>query len=327
MITKLFVKNKDGIEYTLDNEGIQSKNENQDIELSDIQNTLNFLRTSLNFIKSKVQINDVTVDNSGTAINDPESNINISSEIQSSTGKQSFTAKSILMTDSTVTNTHVDLISEDDVSIANLQTTGELAKKVSNAGISINSKSGDVIINSGTYGQNGYNAIEIGLAGTSAPKSVSIKDIDFTSVMSNNAILIFNTADNAIINIENCHFNSVSNVVRLSNRDNVHVTLNIKNCTVDHWDTNPTWAGMIILENYTDKTAEAIQENNRFSPEKITINIENCTGPYGKIVPVDDLSTICGTKNAETQVIYLCNDAGQSNVSYDSSVYPTINIL
>ena len=43
MITKLFVKNKDGIEYTLDNEGIQSKNENQDIELSDIQNTLNFL--------------------------------------------------------------------------------------------------------------------------------------------------------------------------------------------------------------------------------------------------------------------------------------------
>lgn len=324
MISNLYVKSN-GKEYTLDNEGIQSKDTEQDIKLTDIQATLNFLKTALNFIKSSLSIQEAEVDNSGTAVQ-TEDDLNISTAISSKTGKQSFVAKSILMTDSEIANTHVDLNASENICIANLNTTGTLAKSISNAGMSLNPASGEVVINGGNYAQNGYNAIEIGLNSKSVPKSVSIKDIDFTSTMSNNAILIFNTADNAVINIENCHFNSVSNVVRLSNRDNVHVTLNIKNCTIDHWDTNDMYAGMVILEDYTNKTAESITTANLFGPDKVTINIENCTGPYGKIKPVKDIGLICGTRNHETQVIYVCQDHGDYCLPYDAEKYPTINI-
>lgn len=324
MISNLYVKSN-GKEYTLDNEGIHTKEEEQDIKLTDIQTTLNFLKTSLNFIKSSLSIEEAHVDNSGTAVQTAD-DLNISTVIKSNTGKQSFIAKSILMTDSKIESTHVDLNSTENICIANLNTSGTLAKSISNAGMSLNPISGEVIINGGNYAQDGYNAIEIGLNSKSAPKHVSIKDVDFSSSMSNNAILIFNTADNAVIDIENCHFASVSNVVRLSNRDNVHLTLNIKNCTIDHWDTDDTYAGMIILEDYTNKTLEAVEEANLFGPDKVTINIENCTGPYGKIEPVEDLSSICGTKNHETQLIYVCQDHGDYCLPYDAEKYPTINI-
>lgn len=324
MISNLYVKS-DGKEYSLDNEGIHAKDSEQDIKLTDIQYTLNFLKTALNFIKSSLSIQEAQVDNSGTAIQ-TTNDLNISTAISSKTGKQTFAAKSILMTDSEITSTHVDLNASENICIANLNTSGTLNKKVSNAGMSLNPENGEVVINGGNYKQNGYNAIEIGLNSKSVPKSVSIKDVDFSSTMSNNAILIFNTADNAVINIENCHFASVSNVIRLSNRGNVHVTLNIKNCTVDHWDTNDMWAGMVILEDYTNKTAEAIEAANLFGPDKVTINIENCTGPYGKIEHVEDISTICGTQKHETQVIYVSQDHGNYCLPYDAKKYPTITI-
>lgn len=324
MISNLYVKSN-GKEYTLDNEGIQAKDSEQDIKLTDIQATLNFLKTALNFIKSSLSIQEAQVDNTGTAVQ-TSNDLNISTTIASKTGKQAFTAKSILMTDSEITNTHVDLNASENICIANLNTSGTLAKSASNAGMSLNPVDGEVVINGGNYAQNGYNAIEIGLNPKSVPKNVSIKGIDFTSTMSNNAILIFNTADNAVINIEDCHFTSVSNVVRLSNRNNVHVTLNIKNCTVDHWDESDMWAGMVILEDYTNKTPEAIAEANLFSPEKVTINIENCTGPYGKIEPVEDISSICGTHNHETQVIYVCQDYDNNCLPYDAEKYPVITI-
>ena len=42
MISNLYVKSN-GKEYTLDNEGIHAKDTEQDIKLTDIQATLNFL--------------------------------------------------------------------------------------------------------------------------------------------------------------------------------------------------------------------------------------------------------------------------------------------
>ena len=323
MISNLYVKSN-GKEYTLDNEEIQAKNSEQDIKLTDIHTTLNFLKTALNFIKSSLHIQEAQVDNSGTAIQTTD-DLNISTTIASKTRKQFFKAKSILMTDSEITNTHVDLSTSENIYIANLNTSGNLPRSISNAGMSLNLIDGEVVINGGTYAQTGYNGIEIGLNSKSVPKNVSIKDINFGTI-SNVAILIFNTADNAVINIENCHFNSVSNAIRLSNRDNAHVTLNIKNCTVDHWDTSDKWAGMILFEDYTNKTQEAIDTANLFGPDKVTVNIENCTGPYGKIEPVEDVSTICATSNHETQLIYVCQDHGNIYLPYDATKYPTINI-
>ena len=77
----------------------------------------------MNFIKNSLSIQEAEVDNSGSAIQ-TEDDLNISTAISSKTGKQSFVAKSILMTDSEIANTHVDLNASENICIANLNTTG-----------------------------------------------------------------------------------------------------------------------------------------------------------------------------------------------------------
>ena len=47
-----------------------------------------------------------------------------------------------------------------------------------------------------------------------------VENLDFNATLSNNAILIFGTQNNAYIQIKNCHFSDVSNCVRLSNKIN-----------------------------------------------------------------------------------------------------------
>lgn len=236
-------------------------------------------------------------------------------------GTTVVSAKDLNVIQLTANDGLVKFTATEDVSIKNLTTTGNLEKSVAHAQVSINNP-GYVKITQSNINQTGYNAIEIGLKTT--PKSVIIDGINFNSALSNNAILVFGTADGGSVTISNCSFTKCSNPLRISNKNGGKVTVNIIDCEFGEWDPDPTWAGMIICQDYTSKSVEAEQANNLFSPDKVTINIVNCT-KNGEKITMTSPEAVCGTGNADTQLLYVWNSC-EETVPYSVDRYPTLNV-
>lgn len=270
----------------------------------------------LNLSKTNIVEETISAD---ANYNQPDADLVITGGDQAITEKTDIVAKSISLNQATAENAVLSTAaSSGSISIQNFSNSGDLPKSTSNAAVKLNSND-TVIINKSNFSQTGYNSVEIGLNNT-APKSISIDGLDFTAPLSNNAILIFAHAKDAVINISNCHFADVSNALRLSNRLNVPATVNIVNCTVDKWDSRDKWAGFLIMEDYTSNTAEDAIAAKRFT--NLTINFVNVKGPGGKLIKPDDVASICGTNNAAQQVIYVYHDADGEVKPYSSGLYP-----
>ena len=243
------------------------------------------------------------------------------------TGTTTVEGKSIEVKQLTANNATTVFKTEGDVTMKNLTTTGDLPKATANAQVRI--ISGDYVrITDSAINQTGYNAIEIGLgtkAGPSATKSIVIDNVKFNSTLTNNAISIFATEDGSVITISNCTFTKCSNPVRLSNATGGKVTINLVNCEFTEWDSDPAWAGILIMQDYTSGSAEAIQTNNLFGPDKVTINVINCTHAGEKIVAPANIADVCGTNDAATQLFYIWSNE-EGLVAYDADRYPVINI-
>lgn len=248
-------------------------------------------------------------------------------DIQTDTDKFVVSAKAVELKDVKSQNNTVILNSQGDVTISGMENSGTLERTVSNSQISLQSPEYVKITNS-SLKQGGYNVVEIGLSKTvTPPKNVLIDNVDFGTV-SNNAILVFGMQDNGVVTVSNCHFDSVSNAVRYSNRTNAkNVTFNFVNCTCDKWDTDPTWAGFFMCQDYTSGTVEKEVENNLFAPEKVKVNFINCTGPKGKIntntygAPAD----FSATGDKDTQLVYVWNSFGKT-VAYNPEKYPEVTL-
>lgn len=242
-------------------------------------------------------------------------------------GTTTVEGKSIEVKELTTNNATTIFKTEGDVTMKNLTTTGDLPKATANAQVRI--VSGDYVrITDSAIDQTGYNAIEIGLgtgSGPMATKSITIDNVKFNSTLSNNAILIFATEDGSVVTISNCTFKKCSNPVRLSNAKGGKVTLNLVNCEFTEWDSDNLWAGIVIMQDYTSGSVEAIQANNLFGPDKVTINLINCTHAGEKITMPEDIATVCGTNDAATQLFYIWSNE-EGLVAYDASRYPVINI-
>lgn len=270
----------------------------------------------LNLSKTNIVEETISAD---ANYNQPDADLVITGGDQAITEKTDIVAKSISLNQATAENAVLSAVaSSGSISMQNFSNSGDLPKSTSNAAVKLNSND-TVIINKSNFDQTGYNSVEIGLNNT-APKSISIDGLDFTAPLSNNAILIFAHAKDAVINISNCHFADVSNALRLSNRLNVPATVNIVNCTVDKWDSRDKWAGFLIMEDYTSNTAEDAIAAKRFT--NLTINFVNVKGPGGKLIKPDDVASICGTSNAAQQVIYVYHDADDEVKPYSSGLYP-----
>lgn len=270
----------------------------------------------LNLSKTNIVEETISAD---ANYNQPDADLVITGGDQAITEKTDIVAKSISLNQATAENAVLSAVaSSGSISMQNFSNSGDLPKSTSNAAVKLNSND-TVIINKSNFSQTGYNSVEIGLNNT-APKSISIDGLDFTAPLSNNAILIFAHAKDAVINISNCHFADVSNALRLSNRLNVPATINIVNCTVDKWDSRDKWAGFLIMEDYTSSTAEDAIAAKRFT--NLTINFVNVKGPGGKLIKPDDVASICGTSNAAQQVIYVYHDADDEVKPYSSGLYP-----
>ena len=302
-------------------------------DVAGLSNTLEALNATVQILQSKVDVltktntEVVSVDGSAGELKDSSKDYIVSGSINENAeivGK-SISLKSIKVSD----NARLKL-NAGDVEAKDLNISGSFPKANGNTVISVNNAEFIVFKDMVFDASEVYNGIEIGLASNSVlPKNILFDNCKFQGEFSNNAILVFGTQDNAIITLNNCYFEKISNALRLSNKSNASgVVVNINNCTVDQWDTRAPWQGFLICEDYTNKTEEEVNANNLFGDGKITVNFNNLVHAGVKINPADPAS-VCGTKN-ESQVVMVCQDAvagpeGDYCLSYDATKFPVVS--
>lgn len=302
-------------------------------DVAGLSNTLEALNATVQILQSKVDVltktntEVVSVDGSAGELKDSSKDYIVSGSINENAeivGK-SISLKSIKVSD----NARLKL-NAGDVEAKDLNISGSFPKANGNTVISVNNAEFIVFKDMVFDASEVYNGIEIGLASSSVlPKNILFDNCKFQGEFSNNAILVFGTQDNAIITLNNCYFEKISNALRLSNKSNASgVVVNINNCTVDQWETRAPWQGFLICEDYTNKTEEEVNANNLFGDGKITVNFNNLVHAGVKINPADPAS-VCGTKN-ESQVVMVCQDAvagpeGDYCLSYDAAKFPVVS--
>lgn len=302
-------------------------------DVAGLSNTLEALNATVQILQSKVDVltktntEVVSVDGSAGELKDSSKDYIVSGSINENAeivGK-SISLKSIKVSD----NARLKL-NAGDVEAKDLNISGSFPKANGNTVISVNNTEFIVFKDMVFDASEVYNGIEIGLASNSVlPKNILFDNCKFQGEFSNNAILVFGTQDNAIITLNNCYFEKISNALRLSNKSNASgVVVNINNCTVDQWETRAPWQGFLICEDYTNKTEEEVNANNLFGDGKITVNFNNLVHAGVKINPADPAS-VCGTKN-ESQVVMVCQDAvagpeGDYGLSYDAAKFPVVS--
>lgn len=302
-------------------------------DVAGLSNTLEALNATVQILQSKVDVltktntEVVSIDGSAGELKDSSKDYIVSGSINKNAeivGK-SISLKSIKVSD----NARLKL-NAGDVEAKDLNISGSFPKANGNTVISVNNAEFIVFKDMVFDASEVYNGIEIGLASNSVlPKNILFDNCKFQGEFSNNAILVFGTQDNAIITLNNCYFEKISNALRLSNKSNASgVVVNINNCTVDQWETRAPWQGFLICEDYTNKTEEEVNANNLFGDGKITVNFNNLVHAGVKINPADPAS-VCGTKN-ESQVVMVCQDAvagpeGDYCLSYDAAKFPVVS--
>lgn len=302
-------------------------------DVAGLSNTLEALNATVQILQSKVDVltktntEVVSVDGSAGELKDSSKDYIVSGSINENAeivGK-SISLKSIKVSD----NARLKL-NAGDVEAKDLNISDSFPKADGNTVISVNNAEFIVFKDMVFDASEVYNGIEIGLASNSVlPKNILFDNCKFQGEFSNNAILVFGTQDNAIITLNNCYFEKISNALRLSNKSNASgVVVNINNCTVDQWETRAPWQGFLICEDYTNKTEEEVNANNLFGDGKITVNFNNLVHAGVKINPADPAS-VCGTKN-ESQVVMVYQDAvagpeGDYCLSYDAAKFPVVS--
>lgn len=302
-------------------------------DVAGLSNTLEALNATVQILQSKVDVltktntEVVSVDGSAGELKDSSKDYIVSGSINENAkivGK-SISLKSIKVSDNARLKLNAGGVEAKDLNIS-----GSFPKANGNTVISVNNAEFIVFKDMVFDASEVYNGIEIGLASNSVlPKNILFDNCKFQGEFSNNAILVFGTQDNAIITLNNCYFEKISNALRLSNKSNASgVVVNINNCTVDQWETRAPWQGFLICEDYTNKTEEEVNANNLFGDGKITVNFNNLVHAGVKINPADPAS-VCGTKN-ESQVVIVCQDAvagpeGDYCLSYDAAKFPVVS--
>ena len=330
-----------------------SSNENENKEVNNIQNTNIEQNTVLNAEQEKKlesllsqiaiienKLSDITKPNKNSV-----SNIELATEYSNPN-------TDYVITNSSVAGSAITTIYGNSVEMSNVITSANDARlSLKGKDISLNS----VKIENNTYDKTksnyvsslnnckyvtikdctispsaAYNGVEIGLSSTQLPKNVCIENCHFGGEFKNNAILIFGTENDAVINITNCTFDSVSNILRISNKTNSRgVVINIKDCVINKWDSNVANQGAIIFEDYTSNKESADIEN-LFGNGKIVVNITNLMIPDGNggVVKLDNIMDVTkrlGTKDAN-QIAYVYQDFGKGFIEFDENKYPIFNI-
>ena len=325
---------KDDVEGVVKAEDIADVAKKSDID--EVNETLNqlaskealdLIEAQVKILQNKLEVNvliDTEEKTQAGTYTDTTQDLIITGDYKlASEGTAKITTNSVTVQNNNMENTKLVVTANKDIELSNVNFVGTFD----------NTKGATMVFEKAEYvtikdtvftPESAYNGIEIGLSNANVPKAITISNCKFAGNFKNNAISIHGTQANAIINITDCEFENVSNVLRLSNRLNVeNVVINITNCSCKKWETGSKWAGMLICQDFVNKTAEAAATANVFAPNKIKVNITNFVKPDGTVLTATDMNTICGTQD-DNQVFYLY--VGGEILAYDETRYPAINI-
>ena len=281
-----------------------------------------------------------SVPQGGVTDNDKNIFVAVSTTLSSD---NAFRAKNVTINELDYDTGRIGVYTDGDATIKNVTNSGTIYKTSpsSDVGVNVHSQihveaAGRVVIADSVLNENGYNAIEIGL--TKEAKSVLIDNVTFSGTLTNNAISIYKTVNDAVVTISNCKFKEISNAIRLSNYSNTTgLVVNIVNCDFEKWEgdneVDNEYTGMILCQECTAENLAAAETENRFSPDKITINIINCR-KNGNPITFSDPSDVCGSKDAnQLMYVFAKKDVGSTNIyktfiEYeDGSRYPKLTCV
>lgn len=326
-ITLTNINIPDGVRPTVQEKSQSGPNAHKMAYLDDIQKlepTIDSLAALVQILNDKVEKLSKTdievVDGTDASLNDTTKDYVVVGDIAQTS---SITAKSVTIKNSSISDNARLSINAGDVEAKGLAISGDFPKaQGGNAVVKIN-ESDYIVFRDMTFNSNDvYNGIEIGLNSSKLPKYVLFDNCKFEGTFTNNPIIVFGTADDAIINIQNCSFDKVSNILRLSNKANTKCVVNISNCSVNQLETNPEYTGAILCQDYTSKKGEEVA-NNLFSPEKITINFKNFKVAGKELVMPTNVKDLF---EGLDKMVYLYNDT-EKVVPYEEGRFPKVNIF
>lgn len=325
-MTQFNINTPKDVRPTVQESGQSRENAHKIAYLDDIQKlepTIDSLAALVQILNDKVEKLSKTdievVDGTDASLNDTTKDYVVVGDIAQTS---SITAKSVTIKNSSISDNARLSINAGDVEVKGLAISGDFPKaQGGNAVVKIN-ESDYIVFRDMTFNSNDvYNGIEIGLNSSKLPKYVLFDNCKFEGTFTNNPIIVFGTADDAIINIQNCSFDKVSNILRLSNKANTKCVVNISNCSVNQLDTNPEYTGAILCQDYTSKGEEVA--NNLFSPEKITINFKNFNVAGKELVMPTNVQDLF---EGPDKMVYLYNDT-EEVVPYEEGRFPKVNIF
>lgn len=325
-ITLTNINIPDGVRPTVQEKSQSGPNAHKMAYLDDIQKlepTIDSLAALVQILNDKVEKLSKTdievVDGTDASLNDTTKDYVVVGDIAQTS---SITAKSVTIKNSSISDNARLSINAGDVEVKGLAISGDFPKSQGgNAVVKIN-ESDYIVFRDMTFNSNDvYNGIEIGLNSSKLPKYVLFDNCKFEGTFTNNPIIVFGTADDAIINIQNCSFDKVSNILRLSNKANTKCVVNISNCSVNQLETNPEYTGAILCQDYTSKGEEVA--NNLFSPEKITINFKNFKVAGKELVMPTNVQDLF---EGPDKMVYLYNNT-EEVVPYEEGRFPKVNIF
>lgn len=325
-ITLTNINIPDGVRPIVQEKSQSGPNAHKMAYLDDIQKlepTIDSLAALVQILNDKVEKLSKTdievVDGTDASLNDTTKDYVVVGDIAQTS---SITAKSVTIKNSSISDNARLSINAGDVEVKGLAISGDFPKaQGGNAVVKIN-ESDYIVFRDMTFNSNDvYNGIEIGLNSSKLPKYVLFDNCKFEGTFTNNPIIVFGTADDAIINIQNCSFDKVSNILRLSNKANTKCVVNISNCSVNQLETNPEYTGAILCQDYTSKGEEVA--NNLFSPEKITINFKNFKVAGKELVMPTNVQDLF---EGPDKMVYLYNDT-EEVVPYEEGRFPKVNIF
>lgn len=325
-ITLTNINIPDGVRPTVQEKSQSGPNAHKMAYLDDIQKlepTIDSLAALVQILNDKVEKLSKTdievVDGTDASLNDTTKDYVVVGDIAQTS---SITAKSVTIKNSSISDNARLSINAGDVEVKGLAISGDFPKaQGGNAVVKIN-ESDYIVFRDMTFNSNDvYNGIEIGLNSSKLPKYVLFDNCKFEGTFTNNPIVVFGTADDAIINIQNCSFDKVSNILRLSNKANTKCVVNISNCSVNQLETNPEYTGAILCQDYTSKGEEVA--NNLFSPEKITINFKNFKVAGKELVMPTNVQDLF---EGPDKMVYLYNNT-EEVVPYEEGRFPKVNIF
>lgn len=284
-------------------------------------NEVAVLSAVVNAKRSNILSTDISAEASTSIESDKDVVINSSTTV---TTPVVIKAKNVDVQGLTVESVTSKITAGGIVNLTDIKSTGTIDKQTQgNAAFSVNTTGDTIRISNCKFGQTGYNALEIGLsAETANVKNIVIENCEFADA-SNNSILIYRTAANAVVTIKKCTFGNVSNAIRISNANNQSVTVNVIDCDIASVDSNLDYTGIVLCQDYTSKTVEDAEANNLFAPEKVKFNFVNVTVGSKKVVAGNPEEQF-GSKTAE-QILYVYRDAAKSLVGYDATKFPAVS--